>query len=234
MTAITNESAIPRRAACIAGITLILMAIAAGIAYGWIHTSLVADGDAAATWENIRSSLSLFQIEILSWLVILICDIVVTWAFYILMRSWNKNLALLAALLRLIYTALLGTALLNLVYVLLLTNGTIPEAAASADQVLLYLKAFEYLWFLGLIVFGGHLMVISYIAYRSGRVPKILSLLLLLASIGYILIHLGHVVLPPDNGIVPVLEWIFNLPMIAGELGFGIWLLLYPLLNPAK
>lgn len=233
MTVITPER---KTAASAAGITLILMAIAAGVSYGGIHGSLVVEGDATATWENIRSSLPLFRMELLGWLVILISDIVVAWAFYIFMRPWNEALSLLGAWLRLIYAAILGAALLPLIHVLLLADGTVTLASPASlpDQIMLCLKSFEYLWFLGLVVFGGHLLVVGWVAYQSGRVPKVISILLLVAAVGYFAIHLGQLLLPPDNGVVPLVERIFQLPMIAGELGFGIWLLVQPFLNPAK
>ena len=70
------------------------MALAAFFAYGFVHGSLVVQGDASATFHNIKSSNMLFKAEIFSWVIILITDIVVAWAFYIFLKPINKSLTL--------------------------------------------------------------------------------------------------------------------------------------------
>lgn len=199
------------------------MAIVAGFSYGYVHGSLVVSGDISATYHNIASSIMLFKAEIIGWVVILILDVIVAWSFYIFLKPVNQELALFASWLRLTYAAILGVAILNLVFVLLLSND-----ASLADQlqanVSLYLEAFEMIWSIGLIVFGVHLLVVWWIAFRSNSIPKIISILLLLAAIGYIVVHLGKTLLVEQN-IISTIELIFIIPMIAGELGFGLWLL---------
>jgi hypothetical protein len=69
-------------------------------------------------------------------------------------------------------------------------------------------------------------MIVGYITLKSDNIPKVIGILLLLASIGYIVIHLFNTFLPQYNGVISILNIIFSLPMIVGELGFGIWLLL--------
>jgi hypothetical protein len=79
---------------------------------------------------------------------------------------------------------------------------------------------------MGLVVFGGHLLIIGYVALKSDVIPKVISVLLLLASIGYIVIHLSKIFLPQYEVVITILNYVFTIPMIVGELGFGIWLLL--------
>ncbi|QQP15118.1 DUF4386 family protein [Lysinibacillus agricola] len=74
--------------------------------------NLVLQGDASATFINLKSSTMLFKAEIFGWIIILITDIVVTWVFYIFLKPINRGLALLAACLRLTYTTILGIAIL--------------------------------------------------------------------------------------------------------------------------
>ncbi|TDO35174.1 uncharacterized protein DUF4386 [Kribbella sp. VKM Ac-2527] len=59
--------------------------------------------------------------------------------------------------------------------------GTGPD-----EQVLLEIDAFTDLWGLGLGLFGCHLLVIGYLAYRSGYVPRVLGVLLAVAGLGYL------------------------------------------------
>jgi len=199
------------------------MAAVAGFSYGFVHSNLVVPGDISTTYDNIASSTMLFKAEIIGWVVILILDVIVAWSLYIFLKTLDRELALLASWLRLTYTAILGIAILNLIYVLLLSNN-----ASVTDQlqenVDFYLEAFEMIWSVGLIIFGVHLFIVGWIAFHSNSIPRIISILLVLASIGYIGIHLIKTLLIEQN-IINTIELVFNIPMIAGELGFGLWLL---------
>ncbi|MNZ92168.1 hypothetical protein D3C78_1111830 [compost metagenome] len=165
----------------------------------------------------------------MGWIIILVCDIVVAWALYLLMKPIHPGLSLLGAWLRLVYAAILGIAVMRLIDVLLLTDGTGYLSLLTSNQlqgqVMLELEAFEKIWSIGLIVFGGHILMIGWIALKWDRIPKIISLFLLAASIGYVVIHLFNILIPQYKGIIIMLEYIFIVPMIAGELGLGLWLL---------
>ena len=214
-----------QKSALIGGIALVTMALAAFFSYGFVHESLVLYEDASTTFTNLQSSNMLFKAEILGWTIILITDIIVAWAFYIFLEPINRSLALLAAWFRLIYTAILGMAILNLIFASLLSNGTIYTEQLPA-HVMLFLEAFESIWAIGLIVFGLHLLMIGYMAVKASCIPKVISILLLLGPIGYISINLLITVFSQENAVISVLKLIFNVPMILGELGFGIWLLI--------
>lgn len=212
-----------RKAAITSGISLIIMAIAAGFSYGYIHGSLVVPGDISTTYHNIASSIMLFKAEIIGWVVVLLLDVIVAWSSYIFLKPVNQELAILASWLRLTYAAILGIAILNLVCVLLVSNNASVTDHLQAN-VTLYLEAFEMIWSIGLIVFGVHLLVVGWIGFQSNSIPKIISILLVLGAIGYIGIHLSKTLLIKQN-ITTTLELVFYIPMIAGELGFGLWLL---------
>lgn len=215
-----------RKSALIAGISLIIMAIAAAFSYGIVHGRLLVEGNANATLQNIISQNSLFKAEILGWIIILITDIVVAWSFYIYLKPMNNNLSLLGAWFRLIYTAILGIAIMNLIFVLLLSNPTDYSSLFALEAlVMLHLEAFDSIWSFGLIVFGVHLLIVGWIALRSDSIPKWVSILLLIASIGYMIISLCDTFLSPSNEMIKMLEYVFIVPMSAGELGFGLWLI---------
>ncbi|WP_067727899.1 DUF4386 domain-containing protein [Oceanobacillus damuensis] len=229
MATIAKKIPFHRKSALIAGISLIIMAFAAAFSNGLILGNLVVQGDAGTTLNNIVSSINLFNAGIFGWLIILISDIVVAWALYTFMHPINKNLSLLGAMLRLTYAAILGIAILNLVFVSLLSSSPDILLLSNDTQLqslmMLSLEAFYFIWSVGLVIFGGHLMIISYLSFHSNHIPKIISILLFIASVGYIVIHLFSTFLYHYDGIIDVLEIAFAAPMIAGELGFGLWLL---------
>ncbi|RKN83949.1 DUF4386 domain-containing protein [Paenibacillus ginsengarvi] len=218
-----------RYAARIAGIGLIIMTLVSFFAYGYAHGKLVVQGDAAATFHNIASSAALFKAEIFGWVLILAADVMVAWAFYLFLEPIHRELSLLGFLLRLIYTAILAVALLPLVLALLLSSRASTLTAVPTEYVqplvLMFADAFESVWSIGLILFGAHLLVIGWLAMRSDRIPRLLGILLLLAAAGYMIVHTGKAFFPQYKEAINVLNLIFMAPMIAGELGFGLWLL---------
>lgn len=193
MAIIVKKQSDQRKYALTAGTSLIIMALVSFFSYGFAHASLVVKGNASATFHNIMSSNILFKAEIFGWVIILISDIVVAWAFYIFLKPIHKNLSLLGAWLRLTYATILGIAILNLIFALLLTKHTDYLSSFKTDQLqaqmMLFLDAFESIWSIGLIIFGGHLMIVGYLAFQSDNIPKVISILLLLASIGRLYCH---------------------------------------------
>jgi hypothetical protein len=219
-----------RKSALTAGISLIIMTLASFFSYGFVHGNLVVQGDASVTFNNIVSSNNLFKGEILGWIIIMITDILVAWAFYVYLEPINQKLSLFGAWLRLTYSATLGISILNLIFVLLLTGNTSDFSSLKIEQtqafMILFLDAFQLIWSMGLVIFGGHLLIVGCVALKSDVIPKVIGILLLLASIGYMVIHLCKIFLPQYEAIITILNYVFTIPMIVGELGFGIWLLL--------
>ncbi|WMT40987.1 DUF4386 domain-containing protein [Paenibacillus sp. D2_2] len=224
-----------RISALTASTSLIVMALVAFFAYGFIHGRLVVQDNPALTFQNILASVNLFKAELLGWLIILICDVIAAWALYIVLAPIHKGLSLFGAWLRLIYSAMLGIAILNLVFVLLLSKNIPYLSSFDASQIqalmMVSLEAFQSIWSIGLIIFGGHLLIVGYLALRSGNIPRIISILVLLGGIGYISIHLCNIFLPDYSKWISTLTLIFTLPMTLGELGLAIWLLFK---NPAR
>ena len=171
-------------AAIIAGVGLLLMAILSPIAYLNIFQSLVKFDDAALTAQNILNSGGAFRTCVLLLFAVAILDIVVAWALYILLAAANKNLSALAAWLRVIYGGIFIFAISKLYVVL-------QVITADGTQAMSYLKAFQSIWDMALILFGFHLSVLGYLAFKSGYIPKWLGVFLVLAAVGYIVDGFG-------------------------------------------
>jgi magnesium-transporting ATPase (P-type) len=218
-----------RTSALTAGTVLMIMTLAAFFSYGFAHAHLLVQGDANATLQNMIAQNNLFKAEILGWIIILICDIVVAWSCYVFLKPIHPHLSLLGAWLRLTYATILGIAIMNLLFVQLLSNSTNDLSGFTSNQlgvqVMLHLKAFDSMWSVGLLVFGGHLLILGMLTLRSDSVPKCIGILLLIASVGYILIHLGKLFFADYEGTGRILEFVFIVPMTAGELCFGLWML---------
>ena len=218
-----------RKAAIVSGVAIMVMTVAAVVATNLTIGSLIVKDDAVITTNNIITSEVLFRSGIFSWLIILICDVLAAWGLYIFLKPVNKLLSLLMAWFRLVYAAILGTALLNYVNVLLLISGDDYVSSFGIEkfqsQVMLSLDAFGSMWSVGLMVFGLHIFLLGYLAFKSGYIPKVWGVLLLIASFGYVITNSAKLLMPTYDNYKTEFELIFIIPMLS-EVGLGIWLLI--------
>ena len=218
----TNKTSLGR-AALIAGIGLLIMVIAAPFAELYVFPKLIVPANAAETVKNIIVNKTLFTSAIYGYLITFICDLVVAWAFYVLLKPVNKNLSLITAWFRWVYTGIALVALLNLVTVLRLLNTSDTLTGFQPDQlhaqVMLSLSAFRTQWHFGMLFFGVHLGLLGYLVFRSKYIPGILGVLLIIAGLGYLLTTLKPFLFPSIN--LDFAEYTFY-----GELIFMLWLLI--------
>jgi hypothetical protein len=211
-----------RKAAIVAGLGLLIMTILAIIANFSVLQNLIVPEDATTTATNIMASVELFRIGICSLLIVAILDVVVAWALYIFLKPVNKSLSLLAAWFRVVYAAIFAIALNNLLTALQLINSADYLKAFEPNQlhaqVMSSLNAFTSGWDLGLAFFGLHLLVVGYLAFKSGYIPKFLGILLIIAGLGYLIDSLGKLLLPNYNVSIAMFTFI-------GEALLLFWLL---------
>jgi hypothetical protein len=213
-----------RQAALFAGWGLFAMLLFYLFADVVVFSNLIVPNNAAATAANIRASETFFRAGIGSFLMVLLCDVLVAWALYVFLREVNRSLSLLTAWLRLLYAGMLGVALSAYVVVLVLLRGpeylTVFSPEQLHAQVLLLLNAFADLWAVALIFFGFHILGLGYLTLRSGTVPRLLAVLLIIGGVGYLAEHIGKLLFPEfDLPISMVTGW--------GELVLMIWLLIW-------
>jgi len=214
-----------RKAAIVTGAAIVTMTLAAVFATDLAMGRLVVPDEAEATIDNIKASEMLFRTGIFSWFVVLICDVTIAWGLYLFFRPVNESLSLLSAWFRVVYAAMLGAAILNYIEVTTFINDANPAALAT-DQLWHLLHAFDDAWAIGLMVFGFHILLLGYLVYTSGYAPKWLGVLLIISFGGYLLINATHLLFPDYENLKNILDWIFILPMVVGEVGLGVWLLI--------
>jgi len=228
MSTVEKSGVSQRQAAIIGGIALLIMTISAIFASGFVHGNLIIPGDSEATTNNIIKFQFLFRTGVISWLIILVSDIVVAWAFYIYFKRVNKSLSLLSAWFRLSYTGILAIAISCLIVVLLLIDTnyiSIMQGDQQYNNVMLFINAFNEIWNFGLIVFGVHLLLVGFLAIKSKYTPKIIGIILLIASASYFIVHSSYLLFPQYHQIIAVIENILSISAM-GEVVFGIWLLI--------
>ncbi|MFK3960279.1 DUF4386 domain-containing protein [Guptibacillus hwajinpoensis] len=220
----TNQN-MQQKAAVFSAIALFIMTFAAFFAQGYVHSSLVIEGDAVTTLKNIQASQVLFRLEVLGWLIIIIMDLIVSWGFYVFLKPLHPAYAFLGGWLRFLYTAILANAVSHLVITnSVFQNSVLGTWSRVSQQAMDSITAFEAIWSFGLIIFGLHLIVVGLIAMKTIMIPKLISILVVLAGFSYSLVHFMYNFIPQIENVIGLLELILMAPMVIGELGFGIWL----------
>ena len=134
------------------------------------------------------------------------------WALYRVFAPVSKAISRLASGLRIAYAGIFVIAISRLVGVLSLL-GTRQQPTAVLGRI----NSFTNIWDAGLVLFGLHLLLIAYLAYRSGFVPKVLGVLLAVAGLGYLFDSL-HAALT-NGASTPVSSFTF-----VGEFLLALWL----------
>ena len=186
-----------RNASLTAGLALLLMSVAAIVGKVVVIDALVTSGDAAQTTNDITASAGLFRLGIVALIVVIALDVVVAWALYRVFSPVSVSLSLLAATMRLVYSAVFMVAIGQLLGVVRLLDSDGYRAVLGPDQVQVEamqgVTAFYDIWYVSQFLFGLHLLLLGYLAYRSGYVPRVLGALLAIAGLGYAIDSIGAV-----------------------------------------
>ncbi len=177
-----------RRAGLVAGVALLVMVAAAAFGNFYVVEGMITPGDASATATEIVAREGTFRLGVLAWLLIVVLDAVVAWALYRVFRPVSPAISMLTAVFRLVYTAVLLVAvgqLLRAVDVLTADVITGPGGDQVSGRAMLELNAFQHIYDLGLFLFGIHLALLGYLSLRSGFIPKVIGVLLVVAGAGY-------------------------------------------------
>ena len=212
-----------RTAAVVAGASLTLMAAFAGFGNFVAVEGLVTAGDPAATARDIAGSEGLFRIGVAALYLAALLDVVVAWALMRVFTPVDAQLSRLDAWMRLAYAAVFMVALSHLAGIPALLDRAGDPGAFTADQLqtqaLTKVEIFHDIWFAGLVLFGAHLAVAGYLAYRSGYVPRLIGVLLVIAGAGYAIDSFVSVLVPDAPFVVSSVTFL-------GEFLLGLFLLL--------
>jgi hypothetical protein len=218
-----------RRAARIAGVSYIAMFLLAIFANFVVREGLVEPGNAQATVGNISESIGLFRLGLVAFLAIFVLDVVIAWALHVVFRDVDRDFSLATAWFRLIYTALLGVALVSMFQVIQILGsdslGFLTAEQASA-QTMIELASFESAWLVGFVAFGIHLAMLGVLIIRSGLVAKILGYILIAAGVAYVIDTLAQGMFADYEAVAGVFLVVVALPSMIGEGWLGFWLLL--------
>lgn len=222
----TNNNINPARTARIAGFLYTLMIPLGMFGVMYAPTALLVAGDAEATAQNVLANMGMFRLSIAVALCLGVLGIFIVLFLYRLLKPVHKNLASLMVIFMLVSVPLGMLNELNYIAILRLLSGADYLSVYSAEQLdsltLMLFELHEYGIIIVSIFWGLWLLPMGYLVIKSGFIPKILGIFLLMAGVVYPVDSFAKLLLPDYS--TTVIASIVTV-ILFGEILFPIWLL---------
>jgi hypothetical protein len=214
------------KAARIAGAVYLSMVITAPFSLIYVPSKLIVHGNATATADNILAHQTMFRLSTLAELVSQVIFICLGFALYRLLRDVNKTWAWLMVGFVLVSAAVGFFNALNNIAALILFRGgeflTVFDKPQRDALAMLFLRLHSHGHFINEIFWGLWLFPFGLLVFRSGFLPRVLGIWLMINCFGYLVLSVIALFFPDYYGAA------FNMaqPVLFGELAIMLWLLI--------
>ena len=213
----------------LAGLLYLIIALVGGFSIGYMPTEIVAEGNAALTFQNLLDHQELFRWGIAGDIVVLVLETLLTVMLYQLFKSASTTGMIIATFSRLAMAIIMGINLINYMIPAIIMNQPVYLTSFSSAELesltLLFFKAHKYGELAWQIFFSVHLFTLGYVIRKSGNTPKWLGLLMLIGGIGYAGDSIIQFMLSNSVVLSVIFSSLLVLAVIA-EFWFALWLLI--------
>lgn len=196
------------------------------VAANVMRDRLVVPGDAAATAANVVGSTPMFRVSFVCDVLAGVLFLVTAWALYVLLKPVNSSIALLFLLLNL---AGVAVQCVNMLYFfaagVIVGVADAPGAVATGGPptlTLLFLELYRNGFMIAQFFFGAWLLPLGYLVLRSGFLPRLLGVVLIVESAAWFAYALQFFLLP-DAAAVSTVSAVIG---FIGEFSLMLWLLI--------
>lgn len=218
-----------KNTARIAGLIYLVVVITGMFSLAYVPQKLIDWNNSKATFNNITGSPFLFRLGIYSSVVCYVAFTFLPLVLYKLLRAVNESQARAMVILALLSVPLSFNNLQHKYAALTLTGkeSFLPNISIEDLQSKLMLSLNQYNdgLLLTTVFWGLWLFPFGLLVYRSGFIPKVLGVLLILGCIGYLINFTGNTLLE-NYSQIGIGKYIGMLPA-AGEIGICFWLLFF-------
>lgn len=221
-----NKATSLKRTARLAGLLYLVLVITGVYSIIYVSSQLIVQGDAVATSNNILAKEFLFRTGLINDFISNTIFVLLVLVLYRLLKQVNKFQAkLMVALVVVQIPAVFIMGALNITSLMIFKGAILQtfELDQRQDLAMLFLKindygmiALEVFWGLWLIPFGQ-------LVYKSGFIPRIFGILLIIAGIAYVIDSFTFFLFPGYRAF-------FNQPTLLivaiGEISITLWLLI--------
>jgi hypothetical protein len=215
-----------KRTARLAGLLYLLGGLPAPFSLLYLPSALIVPGNAAATAAKVRASALLLRLGIVCDLYSAIVFIFVALTLYRLLKGVDHQQAVLMVILWVVSVPVTFINALNRLAALSLLSGAdflslVPQPQLDA-MAMVFLKLYSQGNIVNQIFWGLWLLPFGILVYKSGFIPRIFGVLLIIACSGYVTASITTL-LSPHYG--QLLSGWMMLPAGLGELSIVFWLL---------
>jgi len=215
-----------RKAARVAGLAYLLIIVTSTLLMVFGYNKLIVEGNDAATFSNFMANELLIRISAAFELIMYVGVVILSLALYVVLKTVNKNLALLALLWRLAEVIMGCLSVLCSLIILLLLKSENISAVFKAEQlqalVGLFLDVQSATISLLIVFISLGTIVFCYLFFKSKYIPRILAVFGIFSFL-LALIKAFLVILFPN--IPAMIQLVFHLPGLLFEVIIGLWLL---------
>ena len=211
-----------------AGLLYLILGLLAPVGLLYVPGKLIVSGNAAATADNIRASEWLLRVGIASELIHQTIAVFLVLALYRLFKAVNethaRQLVILGAL---VSVPIVFVNVLNEIAALALVSGAGYLSAFETPQLDALAYLFLHVHDQGITVvsifWGLWLLPFGLLVIRSGFIPRVLGVLLLIAGTAYVVAAFATLVVPRYATLISQIA----LPFEVAELPIILWLLIW-------
>jgi hypothetical protein len=212
-----------KRIVRVAGLTYIIVIVIGVLNAIFINSRLIISEDIYLTINNIIADEFLFRFGITCEIILYTTVIILSVSLFLILKSVNRNIALLAMIFR-VSEALLGitTVLIGFIVLGLLNNQVNTASIENAHMIgaLLNARSNGLYIILFLVGLGGTLFF--YLFYKSFYIPGILSLWGMFTYLSMLILSLIGILLPDHPDLIEII--LYGLGTMF-ELTIGFWFL---------
>jgi len=213
----------------LAGALYMAIAVIGGFSIGYMPTTIVVDGDAALTFENLSNNQSIFKWGIAGDIFVLMAEVVLSVMLFQLFKSFSKTSLRIATYSRLAMAIIMGINLINYAVPEILVSdtdalGSLGKGEMEALTLLFFKmhKAGEMVW---QVFFSIHLFALGYALIESKITPKWLGPIMMVGSFGYGGDCMTQLLFIESKGLSMVFSALLVLAVVS-ELWLIFWLLI--------
>ena len=214
-----------KKTARIAGLWYLLLVIAGIYGIRYVQSQILVHGNAAGTTGNILSHQFLFRTGIFSSVIGNFIFLFLVLALYRLFKQVNGPIAKLMVLLVLVQMPIsFVLEIFNFVSLMILKGETMKalQPVQKQDFAMLFLNIHTYGLNLLEVFWGIWLIPFGWLVYKSGFIPCIIGVLLIIGGITYMADSFVYMLFPEYSSFISR----FMLLSSIGELTITLWLLI--------
>lgn len=211
----------------LAGLLFLILVITGVFAEFLVRQKLYVLDDLTATSQNIIENQWLFRLGFVSDLVMSTMFFVYAYVLYLIFKSVDKNLSLFLLLCSIISVAMFCQNALNQYSALELLINTDYSKAFRPEQLQALSGFFQNIhtkgYYINQIFFGLYLFPLGYMIVKSGIVPKIIGVFLILGFLGDMIDFVVYFLFPNTESVILAN---ITIPADIGEISLCLWFLI--------